>query len=327
MEYRPLGKTGLLTSVVGLGCSRLGTSVFEGTSSNDTKLLAVAYEHGINFFDTADSYGYGNSERILGKAFQGKRDKVIIATKGGYLPSSLARFGRYIVPIIGPFRTLLAKKRAALKHLSQKRQNFDITYLKCALEKSLRRLRTDYIDVYQLHSPPRTILEQDEIFHFLEQAQQEGKIRFFGISINEVEDGLYCLRNPNIAALQVPLNILEQEATAKLLPQAYPHMGILARVPLARGLLTNALRVKTGYHLGQSTQASHYLQCLHDLCKQEGRHISDVAIQFLLQFNTISSIIIGTKSVQHLSRNIHAIDQQDLSDNLACHLASYKSFS
>ena len=316
-------KTGLLTSVIGLGCSRLGASVFEGKTADDVQLLHCAFDHGINFFDTADSYGYGSSEQILGKAFERRRDKVIIATKGGFLPSSLARVGQYMVPFIGPFRSFLTKKRATLKQLSRKRQNFESAYLKHALEKSLRRLKTDYIDIYQLHNPPRSTLEQEEIYRFFEQSMQEGKIRFFGISIHSIEDGLYCLHNANIAALQVPINILEQQATTELLPRAFPQAGIIARVPLARGLLTDALRVKTGYFIEQVPQAHHQLQRLHDLCKQEGRQISDVAIQFLLRFEAISSILVGTKSVEHLRRNILAAQQSDLSEQLICHINSF----
>ncbi|MCA9473437.1 MAG: aldo/keto reductase [Nitrospirales bacterium] len=327
MEYRPLGNTGLLTSVIGLGCSRLGTSVFEGQTTEGVKLLHDAFDQGINLFDTADSYGYGSSERILGKAFHGKRDRVIIASKGGFLPSSLARFGQYLLPFVGPFRSFLTKKKSTLKQLSHKRQNFKTTYLKHALEQSLRRLGSDYIDVYQLHSPPRAILERDEIYRFLEQARQEGKIRFFGISVNSIEDGLCCLKKPHLAALQVPVNILEQEATAELLPSAFPDVGILARVPLARGLLTDALRINTGYQAGQSSPASQHLQRLHALCEQEGRRISDVAIQFLLRSEAISSILVGTKSVEHLRRNILAAQQPALSRDLLSHIASLNSCS
>ncbi len=310
-----------MTSVIGLGCSRLGASVFEDDRAETLTLLHFALEHGINFFDTADSYGYGNSERLLGKAFQGKRDKVIIATKGGFLPSSLARFGKYIVPFIGPFRSLLTREKTNLKKLSQKRQNFDIDYLKQALENSLRRLGTDYIDLYQLHSPPSLILENDQVFHFLDQCQQEGKIRFYGISVNTIEDGLFCLQNRNVSTLQVPINILEQRATVDLLAKSR-HTGIIARVPLARGLLTNKAAVQTGLHVKNDVSSRKQLQTLRERCKQEERNISDVAIQFLLQFNPISSIIVGTKSVEHLRRNILAGNQPPLSQELLCHIAS-----
>ena len=321
MEYRPLGNTGLMTSVIGLGCSRFGASVFEHDTTKTISLLHFALEHGINFFDTADSYGYGNSERVLGKAFQEKRDKIIIATKGGFLPSSLARAGKYLVPFIGPFRSLLKTKKTTLKKISQKRQNFDVAYLKKALENSLRRLGTDYIDLYQLHSPPHAILENDKVFHFLNQCQKEGKIRFYGVSVNTIEDGVYCLQNPNIAALQVPINILEQQATTELLPNRL-QTGIIARVPLARGLLTNTMKVTTGLQLQDHSQSHQKLNCLYETCLQEERQISDVAIQFLLQFKSISSILVGTKSVEHLRRNIIAGKQPPLSHELLCQIAS-----
>ncbi|GJL64224.1 MAG: aldo/keto reductase [Nitrospirales bacterium] len=322
MEYRRLGKTPLLTSVIGLGCSRLGASVFEDETVEAESLLHFAIDHGINFFDTADSYSYGNSECLLGKAIRGKRDQVILATKGGFLPSSLARIGQHLVPFIGPFRTVISRNKATLKTFSQKRQNFDVQYLKKALEKSLRRLGTDYIDLYQLHSPPLAILENGLAFRFLEQCQQEGKIRFYGISVNSIEDGLFCLQNPQIAALQVPINLFEQQAVSDLLPHAFPNTGILARVPLARGLLTEKAMIQTGPQVQNRAEISKQQQTLHELCAQEDRRISDVAIQFLLQFTQISSIIVGTKSVNHLHRNILAGQQPALSHELITHITS-----
>jgi len=324
MEYRPLGNSSLLTSVIGLGCSRLGSSVFEDEPVETEALLHFAIDHGINFFDTADSYGYGNSERVLGRALRGKREKVILATKGGFLPSSLARIGQHLVPFIGPFRSVISRNKSTLKTLSRKRQNFDVAYLKKTLEKSLRRLRTDYIDLYQLHSPPRTVLENGQAFRFLEQSQQEGKIRFYGISVNTIEDGMLCLHNPQITALQVPINLFEQQAVTDLLPQAFPHTGILARVPLARGLLTEKAMIQTGPQLQPHTKLSKPQQALFDLSAQEGRRISDVAIQFLLQFTQISSILIGTKSVNHLHRNILAGQQPAFSHELAARIASLR---
>ncbi len=324
MECRALGKTGLKTSVIGLGCSRLGASVFEDHKTNPQSFLHFALEQGVNFFDTADSYGYGNSERLLGQAFRGKRDKVIIATKGGFLPSSLARFGKYVLPVIGPFRSLISKQKTSLKKISTKRQRFDVSYLKKALENSLRRLETDYIDLYQLHSPPRTILEREEIFHFLARCQQEGKIRFYGISVNTIQDGVFCLQIPNIAALQVPINILEQQATTDLLPQAFSKTGILARVPFARGLLTNTRSVTTGNQLGTPSSSYHKLKRLYEMCRQEDRTLSDVALQFLLQQQSLSSILVGTKSIQHLKANILASNQPALSQDLISHISSLK---
>ncbi|MGB0909828.1 MAG: aldo/keto reductase [Nitrospirales bacterium] len=321
MEYRLLGKTGLRTSVIGLGCSRLGASIFEHDTVENLSLLDYALDQGINFFDTADSYGFGNSELTLGKAFQKKRDKVILATKGGSLPSSLARFGKFIVPFIGPFRSQLRTKKSTLKKASHKRQNFDVAYLKKALENSLRRLKTDYIDLYQLHSPPHAILESEETFRFLDQCQQEGKIRFYGISINAIEDGALCLENQNIAALQMPINLLDQHATTELFPKTL-QTGILARVPLARGLLTDALEVRTGPQREDYPPSYQKLKLLYDMCAQEERQLSDVAIQFLLQFKYISTILVGTKSRAHLRRNILAGKQPPLSQNLLCYIAS-----
>src|SRR5262245_38883021 len=108
MRFRTLGTTGISVSELGLGCSSLGASVFNADEAGSRRVLEAAFEAGINFFDTAATYAYGRSEALLGEAFAHRRDKVVIATKAGFLPSSLARYGRFMVPVLGKARALIA---------------------------------------------------------------------------------------------------------------------------------------------------------------------------------------------------------------------------
>ncbi len=311
MQYRPLGNTGLKISVIGLGCSRLSQSVFEEKKVDVFSLLDCAIDLGINFFDTADSYGYGGSEEILGKSFGGRRDKAIIATKVGYLPSSLARFGKYLIPFISPIRPLLRKKKKSLKGHSKKRQSFDIKHLKKALEGSLRRLRTDYIDLYQLHSPPKEVLqnEDEEVFDFLNRIKKEGKIRFWGISLNEVEDGIICLKRKNISSFQIAFNFIDDEAQHVLFPNLNPDIGIIARVPFARGLLTEKKEVLTGFHDVDPQKNKKIKQKLDSIqleATKKEKGVSEVATEFILNHPEVTTAIIGTRSIEHLKANLKA---------------------
>ena len=170
MKYRNLGTTGLKVSELGLGCSSLGNSVFNyGDESEFFEVLNYAFENGINFFDTADTYGFGNSETLVGKAFRNKRDKVIIATKVGFLPSSLSSRAKYLIPFLGNARKIIIPFKRRLKKLSKKNQDFSPGHIRQSIEKSLTRLKTDYIDIYLLHNPPAKIIMEGEVFRILDE--------------------------------------------------------------------------------------------------------------------------------------------------------------
>src|SRR3954465_4087028 len=158
MEYRTLGKTGLKTSVIGLG-TMVHAGHF-GPMKDEESLGAIeaALELGINFIDTSDAYGAGYSETMLGKALKGKRDKVILATKGGNV-------------MVGP---------------DKGKRNFAPDYIDGVLHASLLRLQTDAIDLYQLHNPTVDVMRSGEIWELLDKRKKEGKIRHYGVSINSV---------------------------------------------------------------------------------------------------------------------------------------------
>src|ERR1700741_5386435 len=166
MRYRTLGSTGIRISEIGFGTWGLGGAaqgaVAYGATQDEQSIRALraAYDRGVNFFDTADFYGFGHSEKVLGEALRGVRDKVVIATKGGLLDATGA-------------------------------QDFSPAHLRSALDASLQRLGTDYVDLLQLHSPPIDLLvRQSEAIECLQALQREGKVRAFGVSVRSPDDGV-----------------------------------------------------------------------------------------------------------------------------------------
>ncbi|MGH7927828.1 MAG: aldo/keto reductase [Candidatus Binatia bacterium] len=214
MRYKVLGKTGLRASVVGLG-TMVHAGHF-GPMRDEESLGAIdtALDLGVNFIDTSDAYGAGYSETLLGQALKGRRDKVIIATKGGNV-------------MTGPDRG---------------KRNFAAEYIDKVLHESLTRLQTDYIDLYQLHNPTADVIQRGDVWEVLERRQQEGKIRHYGVSINTMEEGVAAAQDGRSATIQVEYNLLTQEPADAFFSLAQAaNIGIIARVPLKRGILTGKM--------------------------------------------------------------------------------------
>src|SRR6266571_2160945 len=227
MKYRTLGKTGLKVSEVGFGAWAIGGNAFGnsyGPTDDETSLEATqkALDLGCNFFDTADAYGHGHSEELLGQALKDHRDDITVATKVG------ADF-----------------------YYDPPRMSFSPDYLSFALDKSCERLQTDRVDLYQLHNPPIQLLRNGKIFEGLEKLVDAGRIRYYGISIHDPEEGLLAMRHGRPAAIQVVFNILRQEAKNKLFQAARENnVGIIAREPLSNGFLSGKINADSTFLAG-----------------------------------------------------------------------------
>ncbi|RYZ04685.1 MAG: aldo/keto reductase [Myxococcales bacterium] len=239
MQLRDFGNTSLRVSEYGLGCARIG-GVFQGSASGFLDLLSFAFDRGINFYDTADMYSQGESEALIGKALRGRRDRVIIASKVGYRLGGRRRLAAKLKPLLRPLVQKLKLKRDKLPSASKGAisQDFSAAYLRSAVEGSLRRLRTDHLDVLQLHSPPLEVIERGEWLPTLEELQRTGKVRYYGIAVDTLEAGLAALRYANISSLQFRLSLLEPQAAEELFPRAREQgVGTIARECLGNGLL------------------------------------------------------------------------------------------
>jgi len=240
---------------------------------------------GCNFFDTADHYGHGHSEEILGQALDGKREKAIIATKVG------SDFYHPDTPL-----------------------NYSESYLTFALEQSLKRLRTDYIDIYQLQNAPFTVIERGRVFESLEKLKASGKIRFYGLSIHDPQQGLMAMRVGQPSTIQVVYNALHQDAAEELLPEAEKAgIGIIAAEPLHNGFLSGKYTKDSVFPVGDirhNWPRKYQIQLMHRVddflktTKDSPYTPAQAALQFALKKSAISTVIPGVKTLDQLEENL-----------------------
>jgi aryl-alcohol dehydrogenase-like predicted oxidoreductase len=276
-------------------------------------MLLEALDRGINFYDTADIYAQGRSERLLGKAFKHQRTAVIIATKAGYHLTAAGGFGARLKPILRPLvsRVPWVRKSVQRARGAQKRQDFSPAYLKKAIDQSLERLQTDYLDIFQLHSPPSSTIEAGEFIETLENAKAQGKIRWYGVSCRTVEDALLCLRYPGISSLQVAVNLLEFEGIPSLLASAKEkNVAVIARQPLASGFLARHPSLLRPEHFAVDEQEFREklgkAKAYQFLDTGSRRTMAQAALQFVLQLCGVSVVIAGMSSRTHLNENLAA---------------------
>ena len=306
MKYRQLPRTDLELSEVGFGVWTVATDWWgKRTEAEQSSLLENALEAGINFFDTADTYGEGYGEEVLAKFLGHRRNEIIIATKFGY------DFYDKSVPRVGH---------------QERPQKFERDFIKFACEQSLRRLDTDHIDLYQLHNPKAEALDRDEVFETLEQLQFEGKIRYYGAALGPdigwFEEGEMSMRQRHLDSVQIIYSILEQEPALDFFPIAEEeNIGLLSRVPHASNMLTGVqLEIPTfdendhralrkAEWMRESMLKVERVQFL----VQEGeRSMGQAAINFVLAQPTIVSVLPNITSLDDLKEFTQAVDTPGL---------------
>jgi aryl-alcohol dehydrogenase-like predicted oxidoreductase len=235
MKYRRFGNTDLTASEVGFGVWTVSTAWWGITEEAvGVRLLRRAFDLGVTYFDTADTYGNGLGETILVKALKGKRDQMVISTKVGY-----------------DFYHADTSDRSGHKELPQ---DWTPGYVRFACEQSLKRLETDRIDFYQLHNPRLDATRRGDLFATLEDLKAEGKIRHYGatlgpaIDARQIDESRALLTERRIAGLQIIFNMLEQQIGAPVCPLAAERgVGMLARVPHSSGLLEGQYTEETTF--------------------------------------------------------------------------------
>ncbi|MBB6455071.1 aryl-alcohol dehydrogenase-like predicted oxidoreductase [Salirhabdus euzebyi] len=296
MKYRKLGD--LEVSELSFGTWAIGGSWGKTSDEEALRGLQVAMDAGVNFFDTADVYGDGHSEELLAQATKGIEDDIYIASK-------FCRAGDIYDP-----------------------ETYSEKSVRSYLENTLTRLNRERLDLYQIHCPPLEILKDGSVFTVLDKLQQEGKIRQYGVSVETVEEGMLCLENPNVRALQVIFNIFRQKPLKRLLPEAKEKgVGILARVPLASGLLTgkfqkdasfeaddhrNFNRNGEQFNVGETFAGLEFhkgVELASDLnWIAEGRgNMTRAALRWILDQEEISSVIPGFKNVKQVEDSLQAL--------------------
>lgn len=298
LKYRDFGKTGLKVSEVGFGGWAIGGNEHGnsyGLTDDKVSVDAIhkALDMGCNFFDTADVYGWGRSEELLGKAIKGKRDHLIIATKVGSDFYQGAGF-----------------------------QTFTEDYVRYAFEKSLLRLKTDYIDVYQLHNPPLRLLNRPETFEVLQELKKEGKIRAWGVSIFDPVEGLTALKTGQPDSIQVSYNLFNIKPAEELFAKANQvGCAIVVREALANGFLTGKYEPNSTFENGdiRHNWPKDYIlarilatQKLKFLARGN-RTMPQSALRFVLQNEDVAVVLAGAKSPEQVEENLRASDAAILS--------------
>ena len=293
MKYRTLGRTGLKVSVIGLG-TMVHAGHF-GPMKDEESLSAIdaALDVGVNFIDTSDAYGAGYSETLLGKTLKGRRDKVILATKGGNV-------------MVGPNRG---------------KRIFTPEYIDGVLHESLKRLQTDWIDLYQLHNPDVEVIESGEVWELLERRKQEGKIRHCGVSINTMAEGIAAAKGGRAETIQVEYNLLLQQAAQEIFPLAQQaNVGIIARIPLRRGILTGKMTQADEHRFqGEDVRARSFkgeafakelaqAEKLRFLVRGPVKTLGQAAIAFCVAHPAVSVTIPGARDDRQMRENAAAGD-------------------
>lgn len=299
MHYRKLGKTDIEVSEIGFGSWGIGGETSDGANSygktDDTesvRSLEKAFEKGINFIDTSNIYGYGHSEELIGQTFRDRRDKIVIASKAGFVKHG------------GP-------------------HDLRGSFIRECLEGTLRRLQTDYVDLYQLHSPPIDLLrDTPEAIETMLALKKEGKIRAFGISVKNPQDGVLAIREFGAEVIQVNFNMIDQRALeAGVFDEAAKAgVGVIARTPLAFGFLSGAIKSfdfsagdhRSSWPEGQLKRWADAPDLFSFINRDPARTPTQLALQFCLGFPGVSSVIPGILHPHEAEENAAASDRSPL---------------
>ncbi|HVN56435.1 MAG TPA: aldo/keto reductase [Anaerolineaceae bacterium] len=304
MDYRPFGRTGWNVSTISFGAWAIGADWGKVDDAESYRALRTAVDCGVNFFDTADAYGDGRSERLLARLRKETPGQIYIATKAG----------RRLNPHVAA---------------GYNRRN-----LTAFVERSLRNLEVDALDLLQLHCPPSAVYEDPEVFAVLDDLVQQGKLRYYGVSVEKVSEALKAIEYPNVQSVQIIFNIFRQKPAEEFFPAAAQRkIGILARVPLASGLLTGKITRQTQFaaddHRNYNRHGESFdqgetfagvdfetgLQAVDALrgLVPEGETLTGLALRWILMFDAVTCAIPGAKRSDQVRENASAADLPPLS--------------
>ncbi|XYH93406.1 aldo/keto reductase [Sorangium sp. So ce1128] len=299
MEYRPLGRTGLRVSSVSFGAWAIGGTWGDVDDKESLAALHRAVDRGVNFFDTADGYGDGRSERLLARLRRERREEIVLATKAG--------------------RRLSPHTAASYSEES----------LTAFVDRSLKNLETDALDLLQLHCPPTDVYYRPEVFDTLDRLVKAGKIRFYGVSVERVEEALKAIEYPGVQSVQIIYNVLRQRPAELFFPEAKRRqVGILARLPLSSGLLTGKMSAATrfaaddhrnfnregaAFDKGETFSGVDYnlgLEVVEELRPLVPAGVSMAAwtMRWILMEDAVTCVIPGAKRPDQVDQNTSAAD-------------------
>jgi len=305
MKYRPLGRTGWNVSEISFGAWAIGGSWGKQDDKESMATLHRAIDLGINFIDTADVYGDGRSERLVAQLKRERTEKIVVATKAG---------------------------RRLSPHVAE---GYDAKNLTAFVERSLKNLETDSLDLLQLHCPPTEVYYRPEVFEALDGLIAAGKLKHYGVSVEKVEEALKAIEFPGVQSVQIIFNMFRFRPSELLFSEAKRReVGLIIRVPLASGLLTGKLSAKSHFETddhrqynqqgaafdrGETFSGVDYeagLRAVEELRGQvpAGATMAQWALRWILMFDAVTCAIPGARRPGQVEDNARAADLPALTD-------------
>lgn len=305
MQYRELGRTGWNISEVSFGAWAIGGAWGEVDDKESIAALHKAIDMGVNFIDTADVYGDGRSERLISQVLKERSEDIVVATKAG----------RRLDPHVA--------------------DGYNAENLIEFIERSLKMLDTECLDLVQLHCPPTDVFYRPEVFEALDKLTEAGKIQHYGVSVEKVEEALKAIEYPNVKTVQIIFNMFRQRPAELFFEEAKRRkIGILARVPLASGLLTGKMSAQTtfadddhrkfnrhgeAFDVGETFAGVDYdtgLTAVEELktLKPENATMAQFALRWILMFDAVTCVIPGAKRPSQAQDNCDSSDLPALSN-------------
>jgi len=307
MQYHELGRTGYNVSEVSFGAWAIGGSWGSVSEEDAIAALHKAIDLGVNFIDTADVYGDGRSERLIAQALKNRSEKVIVATKAG---------------------------RRLSPHVADGYNKANLTQF---VERSLKNLDTDCLDLLQLHTPPTPTFYRPDVFGALDDLVQAGKIRYYGVSVEKVEEAIAAMNYEGVQTVQIIFNMFRHRPSEIFFELAKQNkVGILARVPLASGLLTGKMKPNSqfadddhrkfnrhgeAFDMGETFSGVDYDTALKAVDKlrdlvPENSTMAQMALRWILMFDAVSCVIPGAKNPSQAEDNAKASDLPAFTDEM-----------
>ena len=304
MKYREFSNIGWRVSEIGLGCWAIGSEWGDVSKEDATEVLKTSLDKGINFFDTADVYGDGRSEKFIGELLKSTSEKIYVATKSGrrldphnsegYNPENIERF----------------------------------------IDRSLKNLGVECIDLLQLHCPPSDICSKKETFEMMDNIVKKGKISYYGVSVEKVSEAMDAIQFSNVKSIQIIFNMFRQKPSEEFFKMAAKKdIAIIARVPLASGLLTGKMNKDSSFpsndhrnynikgeafDVGETFSGVSFekgLMAVDELKKLTPNNftLADLALKWILMHSEVTVAIPGAKNKQQASLNVNSIQLEDIS--------------
>ncbi len=304
MKYREFSNLGWKVSEIGIGCWAIGSEWGDVSVEDAKEALYSSINNGINFFDTADVYGDGRSEKIISEVLKNSNEQIYVATKAG----------RRLNP--------------------HNADGYNLKNIESFIDRSLSNLGVDIIDLVQLHCPPSEICGKPETYEMMDEIVKKGKIKYYGVSVEKVSEALDAIKHPNVKSIQIIFNIFRQKPSEIFFHEAKKNnVAIIVRVPLASGLLTGKMNNNSSFpkndhrnyningdafDVGETFSGVNFskgLEAVEELKKiiPNGFSLTDLALKWILSHPEVTVVIPGAKNKIQAELNVKASELSDIS--------------